>query len=172
MIPGPPSVGASAADRATAWRLSMVGGAGGVQFDPVSVDVAFIALQCAYRPHGGISRLTDLPDAGRVRCSMRDVGGQDVGVAGLVAAGQMVGFAWHHALWVPLFQFVAPGLTLADGPQRLVAEWGGALDGWALAAWFVRPNRVLDGRSPIDSLKSRLPEVLGAARADRLALTA
>jgi hypothetical protein len=116
--------------------------------NPSARDCAFIALQNAYRPHGGLSRLHGL-NAG-----------------GCVQADGLFGFRWYDAVWVPRFQFASPGHALADGPQRVVAELGRSFDGWALAGWFVAPNSWLASR-PIECLDSRLPDVLEAARADR-----
>ncbi len=70
-----------------------------------------------------------------------------------------------------MFQFALPGPTVAAGPQSVVAELGRNFDGWALAGWFVQPHAGLANQSPIACLGSRLPDVLEAARADRLVTT-
>ncbi len=127
---------------------------------PTALDRAFIALQNAYRPHGGLSRLRGLA-CGRVA----DAGG-------LVDTGAVFGFRWHDDLWIPLFQFdtsAVPVGSVAAGPRRVVAELGRGFDGWALAQWFVHPCDSLAGQMPIECLPLRLPEVLEAARADRVA---
>ena len=98
-------------------------------------DRAFLALQNAYRAHGGLSRLHSLNAGGRVRPE-----GQGSYVDDLVAAGELFAFHWYDATWIPMFQFALPGRALADGPQRVVAELGRGFDGWALASWFVRPK--------------------------------
>jgi len=136
--------------------------AGGDDAMPSDKDRAFIALQDAYRPHGGLSRLHSLAAGGSVRSE-----GRDGGVEQFVEAGKLFGFRWHLDFWLPMFQFDLPGSTVAAGPQRVTAEWGQSLDGWALASWFVRPNVRLEGSSPVECLASRLPEVLEAAHADR-----
>jgi len=125
-------------------------------------DRAFIALQNAYRAHGGLSRLHCLNAGGGV-----GVKGQGCDVEDLFAAGELFGFQWYGSIWIPMFQFAMPGPTVASGPQRVVAELGSTFDGWALASWFVEPNTWLASRSPIECLDLRLPDVLGAARADR-----
>jgi hypothetical protein len=125
-------------------------------------DRAFIALQNAYRPHGGLSRLHTLNMVGVDRS-----GGQECEVGGLFAAGALFGFQWYGDVWIPLFQFTLPGPTIAAGPQSVVAELGRNGDGWALASWFVQPNGWLASKSPIECLDSRLPDVLEAARAER-----
>ena len=125
-------------------------------------DRAFIALQNAYRPHGGLSRLHSLNVGGGVGSKVQ---GRDV--EDRFAAGELFGFRWYGAMWIPMFQFAFPGPTVAAGPQRVVAELGRNFDGWALASWFVQPNARLANHSPIEWLGSRLPDVIGAARADR-----
>ena len=129
-------------------------------------DRAFIALQNAYRGFGGLSRLRGLSAGGGVASETRGVDVED-----LVAAGELFGFEWYHALWIPMFQLAMPGPTVAVGPRRVVLELGGGFDGWALAGWFVRPNACLESHSPIECLSSHLPGVLAAARADRSVMT-
>jgi hypothetical protein len=107
-------------------------------------------------------RLHRLAACGPIRAA-----GQDCEADALVGSGRLFGFPWHDDLWIPLFQLDRPGPTLATGPQRVVAEWGRGVDGWALARWFVRPNRRLASHSPVDYLDSHLPDVLDAAQADR-----
>lgn len=129
-------------------------------------DRAFIALQNAYRPHGGLSRLRSLSLGRFARPE-----GEACDVEGLVAAGELFSFQWYDALWIPMFQFAMPGPTLALGPQRVVAELGRGFDGWALASWFVEPNTWLASHSPIECLGWHLADVLEAARADRFVTT-
>ena len=129
-------------------------------------DRAFIALQNAYRPHGGLSRLRSLSVGGFARSEGNGRDFED-----LVAAGELFSFQWYHAMWIPMFQFAMPGPTVAVGPQRVVAELGRGFDGWALASWFVEPNAWLASHSPIECLGLHLPDVLEAARADRFVTT-
>jgi len=134
--------------------------------NPTAQDRAFIALQNAYRPHGGLSRLHRRVAGGCMRPT-----GQEHEVANIVDAGGVFAFHWYDDLWIPMFQLDLPGPKVAAGPQHVVAELGGSFDGWALACWFVEPNSWLASRSPIECLSSRLPDVLEAARADRFVAT-
>ncbi|MBC7705911.1 MAG: hypothetical protein H7274_18445 [Rhodoferax sp.] len=129
-------------------------------------DHAFIALQNAYRAYGGLTRLKSLS-----ACAGDRSVAQESEVEDLVAAGGLFGFHWFRAMWIPMFQIDLPGPTVATGPQRVVAELGRSFDGWALAGWFVAPNAWLARHSPIECLRSHLPDVLAAARADRYATT-
>jgi hypothetical protein len=131
--------------------------------DPSAQDRAFIVLQNAYRPYAGLMRLHR-----QAADRSRRPEGPACDIERLIDAGVLFGFQWSDALWIPMFQFALPGQAPADGPRRVVAELGCASDGWALARWFVQPNAGLAGHSPIACLECRLPEVMLAARADRL----
>jgi hypothetical protein len=135
--------------------------------DPSAQDRAFINLQQAYRSQGGFLRL---PDRSTQRAS-RDGSLKGI-VESLMDAGELFGFHWYNARWVPLFQFDRGGQAVAGAPRRVVAELGGRFDGWDMAGWFVRPNSSLDNHAPIECLSpDLLPRVLDAARADRLVLS-
>ncbi len=134
--------------------------------NPSAQDRAFIALQNAYRPHRGLLRQHSTAVDGVCRPDAPDNDIED-----LVAVGVLFGFPWHDAVWIPMFQIDMPGLKVATGPQRVLAELGCGFDGWALASWFVQPNSWLASHSPIECLASRLPDVLEAARADRFLTT-
>ena len=141
---------------------SRVGRAASPADSPSPQDRAFIALQHAYRPHGGLSRLSGLVATQRCSSEARDNDATD-----LTQAGRLFSFRWHADLWVPMFQFDFSGTKAAAGPRSAVAELGPGFDGWALAHWFVQPNGWLAGRRPIECLDTHLPDVLEAARADR-----
>jgi hypothetical protein len=80
---------------------------------------------------------------------------------------EVFGLAWHHDIWLPLFQWQMPSQTGGVATQRVVTELGSRFDGWEIASWFVQPNSCLAGKSPIECLGDRLPDVLKAAREDR-----
>lgn len=63
-------------------------------------------------------------------------------------------------------------LTLRPAPRCVLDELHGALDGWALAGWYVRAQASLHGQRPLDLLDTDLDTVLAAARAERLAQAA
>jgi len=125
-------------------------------------DTGFIALCQAYRASGGIARGDDLAHwmAGRGQ-------GDSLHLAALIVGGQAFSLAWRQAFWVPMFQFSPLQPAWGDGARQVLAELGTLLDGWQLAAWFVRGNTWLAGQRPLDLLASNLPRVLAAARADR-----
>jgi len=158
---GSRTVQASAGGRALPGAGSEFGGV-----DPSPRDRAFIALQSAYRPHGGISRSHCLAVGG---ASVSDRARR---IDELVDDHQLFRFQWHHDWWLPMFQLDKSGPSLATAPRRVIAELGDAFDGWAMAIWFVQPNSWLEGHSPIERLEANLPDVLAAARADRFVATA
>jgi hypothetical protein len=132
--------------------------------DDATRDAAFVALQAAYRGHGGIAS----GDSLAARLDRAGRGGY-LDLARRIVAGDLFSFRWNDAFWVPLFQFDPVLLTLRAAPRRVLAELHGALDGWAIANWHVRAHDDLHGQRPLDLLDTELSAVLAAARADRCA---
>jgi len=126
-------------------------------------DAEFVDLQDAYRRSGGIARGESLAQ----RMSQTHPGGY-VDLARRIVGGQLFSFQWYDDFWLPLFQFDPVRLVPREAPRRVLAELRGALDGWALAHWFVTPQRRLDERLPLEVLDSDLPAVLAAARGARI----
>ena len=145
-------------------------------------DAAFMALQAAYRPHGGLVRAEAL-----AACMTAAGKGGYVDLARRIVAGQLFSFHWHHDFWLPLFQLDPGTLALRDGPQRVLDELRDVCDGWTLARWHVQPHAALGGRQPLELIAAgrgdasapgassalagasdhAWAEVLAAARADR-----
>ena len=124
-----------------------------------------MALCNAYRASGGIARGDDL-----VHWMLGRGQGDSRRLAALIVGGQAFSFDWRQTFWVPMFQCHPLQPAWADGARQVSAELGSVLDGWALAAWFVRVNAWLDGHRPLDQLGTDLPAVLAAARADRFVI--
>ncbi len=72
---------------------------------------------------------------------------------------------WGHML--PVFQFDLPRAALHPEMPVVLAELRGVLEGAELALWFVTPNEWLHGERPALAMRSMLPAVRQAARADR-----
>lgn len=125
-------------------------------------DAAFVALQAAYRGHGGIAQ----GDALGARLARVGRGGY-VDLVRHLVAGELFSFQWHGSFWVPLFQFDPALLTPRLAPRCVLDELHGVLAGWDIANWYVRGQPGLDGRCPLDVLDSDLAAVLDAARAER-----
>jgi len=127
-----------------------------------SRDTEFVGLQDAYRRSGGLARGESLAR----RMSLLGPGGY-VDLARRIVGGQVFSFQWHQDFWLPLFQFDAAQLVPRDASRRVLSELRGALDGWAVAHWYVRPDASLGERTPLEVLDTDLPAVLAAARRTR-----
>ena len=120
------------------------------------------AMLAAFQRSGGMARGDDL---GRLLDYLNR--GDFVSLARSIASGAVFGFAWREVFWIPMFQFELRDLSINTAPQAVVAELAGSYTGWSLASWFSEPNSWLQDSRPVDLLKTDLPAVLGAARADR-----
>jgi len=142
-----------------AWATSLPS-AEAVDFCPG--DAGFLALCTAYRGSGGIARGTDLAHWLRGRGE-----GDSLALAGLIVGSQAFSFDWHDTFWVPMFQFSPVQPALGPAARQVLAELAPLLDGWQLAAWFVRGSTWLDGQRPLDLLAAQPDRVLAAASTDR-----
>lgn len=133
-----------------------------VSLGPTGRDLAFITLQDAYRPHGGLVRAEAL-----AACMSAAGCGGYVDLARSIVAGRLFSFHWHDAIWLPLFQLDPRSLAPRESSRQVLDVLHGAYDGWGLAHWHVQPHAALDGRSPLECLADDLPAVLAAARGDR-----
>lgn len=88
-------------------------------------------------------------------------------VAQWIVSGAVVAFGGPHEWLLPLFQFDLSTGTVRPGMAALRAELQAVFDEIELALWFVAPNDWLGGARPALVLRSDLPAVLRAARADR-----
>lgn len=156
-----------AAPPLAAWAAARAGGCcapATADFRPG--DAGFIALCTAYRGSGGIARGSDLAHwmAGRGE-------GDSRALAALIVGSQAFSFDWHGTFWVPMFQFSPLQPAWSAGARQVLAELAAVLDGWQLAAWFVRGNTWLDDQRPLDLLADQRARVLAAARTDRYVIT-
>lgn len=128
-------------------------------------DETFVEMLAAYRATGGVARAVDI--AGSLRH------GRDQGlpvIARWIAAGHVVHFQWSGDYWLPVFQFVRPGMSLRPGLTRVLAQLSPVLDAWDVAQWFVHPSPWLGGQRPVSLIATQARHVEEAARADRFAL--
>lgn len=125
---------------------------------PFDTDAQFIALLQAFRPHGGLARLTELTP--RLR---RDTVAAAQAAQTLTSAMPALAFGWSGVIWVPLFQFAVPSMALRRDVQRIVAALQPAHDGWQAAAWFTRRSASLGNAMPIERLADDAQAVLHAA---------
>jgi hypothetical protein len=125
-------------------------------------DSQFVALLDAFRHSGGLARTPEVAARfkNRANCSICPL-------AGWLVNRQVICIEWQGTLWLPLFQFDEPGLTLKAGLAGALAELIKYHDDWAVASWFAQPNPWLDHGTPADSLATKAPLVLTAARWQR-----
>lgn len=123
---------------------------------------SFEWLRRALDTSGGVARGDDLAPLLADSCQ-----GDDAALARLIISGEVFGFDWQRAYWLPMFQFDLRDLSVRTAARRVRADLDPAMDGWQQAMWFTRPNGWLHDHRPVDLLASALPAVLAAARADR-----
>lgn len=124
-------------------------------------DAGLAAMRTAYRETGGVACGDDLTRLASVYPHL-----EVAYLARRVVAGEVFGFDWRHSLWIPMFQFDLHDLSIRTGPRRVIEILAPALDGWTMAAWFIRANARLNERRPVDLLGSDLKAVLDAATRD------
>ena len=108
----------------------------GSLIDELPTRRGFTALLSAFRATGGTARGDD------VARLLKDHGvGDFIGLAKLIAKGDVFGFAWRQELWIPMFQFELRDLSVKPATQQVLAALRRGLDGWTRAMWLARPNR-------------------------------
>ena len=80
---------------------------------------------------------------------------------------EVVHIAWRSCIWVPAFQFTRE-MTIRGVVARAIAELRSALDDWEVAAWFARPNALLNGERPLELMGVHETAIIAAARVGRL----
>lgn len=131
-----------------------------------SGDDEFVVMSDAYAQLGGLVRESVLS-----RLLGESHQGDDTFLACLIRAGAVFAFTWRGNVWVAMFQFDPSDLSVRPGMRRVLEEFAGAFDGWALAEWFATSNSWLGYRRPAEVLGEDLPALLNAARADRFIAT-
>lgn len=129
-------------------------------------DDEFVAMSDAYGQSGGLVRESVLS-----RLLGESHQGDDTWLACLIRSGSVFAFTWRGNVWVAMFQFDPSDLSVRPGMRRVLEEFAGAFDGWALAEWFATSNSWLGYRRPAEMLGKDLPALLNAARADRFIVT-
>jgi len=124
-------------------------------------DRGVTAMRAVFRQTGGMATGADLARLleHRARADFERL-------AHLIVSGRVFGFEWQRAFWIPMFQFDLRDLSIRPQPRQVVRLLGVALDGWALAAWFARPNDGLNRLRPVGLLDSDPCGVVDAACAD------
>jgi hypothetical protein len=124
-----------------------------------ALDTLFTELLAAYRHSGGLARGSEV--------ALRVANRRSDGTAWLedcIERRTLVSLDWHSGLWLPLFQFEPSDMSLRNEVHRTCTELCGVMDGWDLAVWFIRPQRLLQHCSPLQLLDSDPERVFEAAR--------
>ena len=129
-------------------------------------DYWFVELLSAYRPSGGLARLSEvlsrakrnpLPPAYSLNSSRR--------------LSKAIQFEWQGQAWLPLFQFDLATQEVLAHVGQIVCEFDNVLSSWELADWFVQPHVALQCLRPIDVFRRSPSLLLAAARQDRFTMT-
>ena len=121
-------------------------------------DAAFVDLVRAFRSTGGLATGEE------IAARMQRVGaGGGTTLARRIARSDVLAFPWNGQYWLPWFQFDPVTQQVRPVVTAILAELSGVLDGWDLTQWFVEPDPVLGGRSPLQMI-DHPAAVLPAAR--------
>ena len=127
-----------------------------------SEELEFSAMRQAYRRTGGLAIADDVAQRLSDRMS------QPVSVvARWIVSRSVLNIQWGSQRLVPLFQFDVHGLSPRPSVAAVIRELADVFDDWELALWFVQPNPMLRGASPMDVIALDATAVLAAARAQR-----
>lgn len=116
----------------------------------LSIDAQFIVMLEAFRPHGGLARLCELPPRSSAEAMLLDPA--------------VLHFDWSGQTWVPMFQFEPASRTVRAGVGLVVAALRPTHDGWQICTWFTRRCALLGGATPVDRLAETQQAVLEAAQ--------
>ena len=135
------------------------------EIESVPSSRGFIAMLEAYRSTGGLAPGHFLHES--LQNHQR---GDLARLARLIVDRRIFVLDWRGDSWIPMFQFDGRDLACKPGPALVRAELKALSSGWAIAAWFARPNAMLDGCRPANVTESDLASVLEAARCHAPAL--
>jgi hypothetical protein len=126
-------------------------------------DQRFLKLLAALRQHGGM-----LPDDDVRRISF--VSRPNFALGEALIRGDLYALNWRHQRWIPMFQFLMPGLRINATVSEVTAELSPRLQGFELTEWFTSTHPWLDHQSPLDIIDASPALVRNAARVDRILL--
>ena len=120
------------------------------------------ALSQGYASSGGIAGCDEM--VGLLRCRFD----QPISVLARWIVGRaVVHFEWRATTMLPIFQFDIANMTIRPQVSDVLRELRDTFDDREVALWFAQPNAWLDGRAPVDVLRTDPASVLDTARADR-----
>lgn len=126
----------------------------------------FIAMLNGYRQSGGLAQ------AGEVASMCNQSGACPLSLlADGVIKRDLISVDWQARIWIPLFQFNRPEMSMREGLRNVLAELVVVYNAWDVALWFSQPNPWLADNTPADTLANSAQDVLHAARAERFVAT-
>lgn len=122
----------------------------------------FIAMLNGYRRSGGLAQAREVASmcSNAENCTLAQL------LAGCVNR-ELVSVDWQSRIWIPLFQFNRPNMSLRDGLRDVLAELAVVFNAWDVALWFSQPNPWLFDETPADVMALSMQDVMHAARAER-----
>ena len=122
----------------------------------------YLAMAQGYAASGGITGCDEM--VGLLRCCFD----QPISVLARWIVGRaVVCFEWRATTMLPNFQFDMADMTIRPQVSEVLRELRDTFDDCEVALWFAQPNAWLDGRTPVDVLRTDPASVLDTARADR-----
>lgn len=122
----------------------------------------FIAMLNGYRRSGGLAQAKEVASM----CHRSGTGSLGLLADGIVKR-HLISIDWQSRIWLPLFQFNRPEMSLREGLRDVLAELVVACSAWDIAYWFSQPNPWLFHGAPADMLARSVQDVVHAARAER-----
>ena len=121
-----------------------------------------LAMAQAYASSGGIAGCDEM--VGLLRCCFD----QPISVLARWLVGRaVICFEWRATTMLPIFQFDIADMTIRPRVSEVLRELRDTFDDREVALWFAQPNAWLDGRPPVDVLRTDPVSVLDTARTDR-----
>ena len=122
----------------------------------------YLAMARGYASSGGIAVCDEM--VGLLRCCFD----QPISVLARWIVGRaVVCFEWRATMMLPIFQLDLADMTIRPQVSDVLRELRDTFDDREVALWFAQANAWLDGRTPVDVLRSDPASVLDTARADR-----
>ena len=122
----------------------------------------YLAMAQGYASSGGIAGCDEMVGLLR-RCFDQPISV----LARWIVGRAVVSFEWRATTMLPIFQFDIADMTIRPQVSEVLRELRDTFDDREVALWFAQPNAWLDGRTPVDVLRTDPASVLDAARADR-----
>ena len=146
------------------WRSTIFGACDGLNDGQYRMGRQELAVMShAFRLHGGFM------DTDEVALKLRCCCDQPISrLARWIVSRSIVCISWEAQIRIPVFQFAPANMSIRPCCAAILDELRDVMDNWEIGLWFASPNARLDFSTPVAVLAREAPEVLQAARRDRL----